>query len=168
MFFKDTTDHHCPRAPADAAFLRGTVHTFLIRDPREAVPSHYALNPKVTLEEIGYAHLDELYRAVEAATGGEPTVIDAHDLVHRPDALVRAWCERVGLPFRPESLHWSPGDRDEWSATARWHTDVSRSHGFHTAVRAYPTTVDNDPVLAAYHAHHEPYYRRLWERRLPI
>lgn len=168
VFFKDTMDHPHRGVLADQAFLRDVVHTFLIRDPREAIASHYALDPQVTLDEIGFAALFEAYRAVEAAGGHKPVVIDANELVSQPVALVAAWCEQVGLPFLPDSLNWAPGERDEWAATARCHTDVSRSSGFHTAARNYLESADAQTHLAAYHAFHEPYYLRLLERRLSV
>jgi hypothetical protein len=168
VFFKDTMDHPHSAVLADQALLREAVHTFLIRDPREAIASHYALDPQVTRDEIGFAHLYEAYRAVEAAGGHKPVVIDANDLASQPVTLVAAWCEQVGLTFLPDSLNWAPGERNEWAATARCHTDVSRSSGFHAAARSYPATVDTHPHLAAYHAFHEPYYLRLLEQRLSV
>jgi len=97
VFFKDTTDHVYPAVLADEAFLRRTTHTFLIRHSREAIPSHYAVHPRGTLEEIGFARLRALYDVVTAATGNQPVVVDAGDLVTRPEAVVRAWCARVGI-----------------------------------------------------------------------
>jgi hypothetical protein len=167
VFFKDTTDHLFPGALADRTFLRQAVHTFLIRDPRQAIPSHYALNPGLTLAEVGFAQLHTLYRAVTEATGREPVVVDADDLVGRPEAIIGAWCARVGIDYRADSLTWSPEDRPEWGATARWHADVGRSIGLHRTRHAYRETVDNNPVLAGYLAHHLPYYLNLWHRRLP-
>jgi hypothetical protein len=166
VFFKDTTDHVYPAVLADRAFLRRTTHTFLIRDPAEAIPSHYAINPAVTRDEIGFAQLGRLHDVVRAATGTEPIVLDAGDLVTRPDSVVRAWCAAVGIGYRAESLTWAPGDRPEWADTARWHTEVGASTGLHPAARTYRHTVHNHPILAGYLDHHLPHYRDLWQRRL--
>lgn len=118
------------------------------------------------MDEIGFARLYALYDAVRAATGTEPIVLDAADLVTQPEAVVRAWCARVGIDYRAESLTWAPGGRPEWSDTARWHADVATSAGLHRATRTYHDTVDNHPVLAAYLDHHLPYYQDLRQRRL--
>lgn len=83
------------------------------------------------MDEIGFARLYALYDAVRAATGTEPIVLDAADLVTQPEAVVRAWCARVGIDYRAESLTWAPGGRPEWSDTARWHADVATSAGLH-------------------------------------
>lgn len=166
VFFKDTTEYVYPAVLADEVFLRRATHTFLIRDPREAIPSHYALNPEVTLDEIGFARLYALYDAVRTATGTEPVVLDADDLVTRPEAVVPAWCAGVGIDYRAKSLTWAPGDRPEWADTARWHADVGASAGLHRGTRTYQDTVDNHPVLTAYLDHHLPYYQHLRQRRL--
>lgn len=165
VFFKETTEYLYPAVLADETFLRRTTHTFLIRDPREAIPSHYALNPAVTLERIGFARLYALYEAVQAATGTEPIVLDSADLVTRPEAVMRAWCAQVGIDYRAESLTWAPGDRPEWADTARWHADVAASTGLHRTTHTYQDTVDNHPILAAYLNHHLPYYQRLRQRQ---
>jgi hypothetical protein len=74
----------------------------------------------------------------------------------------------VGIDYHAESLTWEPGDRPEWSPTARWHGDVSQSSGLHRVTRTYQDTVDNNPVLAASEAHHLPHYQNLWQRRLRV
>ncbi len=166
VFFKDTTDFHYPGVLSDTAFLRHAEHTFIIRHPREVIPSHYALNPEVTLPEIGFARLHELYLAVAEATGREPVVVDSDLLLDQPEALVRAYSERIGLAFRPDSLSWTASERIEWGRTARWHTGASNSSGFVTSKQEYAATVDNDPVLAGFFEKELPHYEYLLERRL--
>lgn len=166
VFFKDCTPYAYRTVLADKAFLCRTVHTFLVRDPREVIASHYALNPGVTLDEIGFAHLHTLYETVRAATGTAATVLDANDLVTRPEKTVRAWCARVGIDYRPESLTWTPGDRPEWSDAGAWHGQVRASGGLRHATSTYQDTVENNSTLAAYLDYHLPYYEDLWRLRL--
>ena len=166
VFFKDCTLYAYPAVLADATFLRRCIHTFLIRDPRDVIPSHYAMNPNVSRDEIGFSHLYTLYEAVRAATGNDPTILDADDLVARPDTVVRAWCARVGINHRPESLNWAPGDRPEWSDGGDWHSEVRISTGLRRGSRRYPETVMNNPTLATYLDHQLPYYDDLRRRRI--
>jgi hypothetical protein len=166
-FFKDTTDFHYPRLLADAEFLRRTTHTFIIRDPKEVIASHVALNPQVTRDEIGFSRLYEIYEAVLAATGVEPVVVDSDDLLDRPEETVRAYCERVGMPFLPEALRWEQGVPAQWQRTERWHRGASESSGF--ARRGGSDAARDvlaDPRLAEFHRYHLPYHAKLWERRL--
>jgi hypothetical protein len=170
VFFKDCTPYAYPAVLADAAFLRRCVHTFLIRDPRDVIASHYAMKPGVLRDEIGFSHLYTLYEAVRAATGTDPVVLDADDLVARPGTVVRAWCARMGINHRPKSLNWAPGDRPEWSnrGDRDWHSEVRISTGLHCGSRRYPETVKNNPTLVTYLDHHLPYYEDLWRRRVQV
>jgi len=166
VFFKDTTDFHYPGVLSDAGFLQEVEHTFLIRHPREVIPSHYVLNPQVTLPEIGFARLHELYLAVAEATGREPVVVDSDLLLDQPARVVRAYTEQVGLAHRLDSLNWSAGERTEWARTARWHDEASNSDGFVRSERQYAATVDNNPVLAGFYEQEMPFYEYLLEHRM--
>jgi hypothetical protein len=161
LFFKDTTDFHYPRLLADTEFLAGPVHTFLIRDPAQAIASHYALHPGLQRDEIGFAWLAELYDAVAAATGRPPVVIDAADLVAAPELTVRAYCAAAGIPFVADALSWRPGVPPAWERTLRWHERASQSSGFVPTEPYRPEIIAANPVLAGYLEYHRPHYERL-------
>jgi hypothetical protein len=163
LFFKDTTDFHYPGVLADETFLAGPTHTFIIRHPAQAIASHYGLNPQLGRDEIGFAWLAEIYDAVAAATGTPPVVVDADDLVERPNETVRAYCAAVRIPFLPQALSWSAGMDQQWQRTSRWHESTSRTTGFSggAAVVDRDPVVQTDPVLSGYLAYHLPYYERL-------
>lgn len=161
VFFKDTTDFRYPVLLADQDFLAAATHTFIVRDPAEAIASHHALNPDLGRDEIGFAWLHEIFAAVQAATGDTPVVIDSADLVRRPAETVRAYCAAVGIPFRGDALNWAPGMRPEWQATSRWHMSTSQTTGFRAGASDGAEAVTADPVLRAYHDYHLPYYEKL-------
>ncbi|MFM9700811.1 sulfotransferase-like domain-containing protein [Streptomyces europaeiscabiei] len=161
VFFKDTTDFHYPALLADEEFLAAATHTFIIRDPAEAIVSHHKLNPDLGRDEIGFAWLYEIFTAVQAATGTTPVVIDSDDLLDRPAETVRMYCEAVGIPFVPEALNWQPGMRSEWQSTSKWHQSTSRTAGFERSSGAAAESVAADPKLRAYRDYHMPYYEKL-------
>jgi hypothetical protein len=168
VFFKDTTDFRYPRLLADAQFLADVMHTFIIREPAAAIASHYALNPNLERDEVGFARVAELFDLVTAAQGRPAPVVDADELVARPGEVVRAYCERVGIPFLPESLHWSPGLRDDWKRTSQWHASTSATEGFTAAADDDGATAEvlSNPVLAGYLEFHRPFYEKLRDARL--
>jgi hypothetical protein len=168
VFFKDTTDFHYPGVLADRNFLTSVTHTFIIRRPDEVIASHYALNPKLTEDEVGFSRLNELFAAVTAANDEIPVVVDSDAMLDQPAATVRAYCERVGLRFRVEDLEWQPGGGGSWEKTARWHADAERSTGFQRSERSYTDTVANHPLLAEYHRNQLPHYEELHRHRLVI
>ncbi|GGT19605.1 sulfotransferase-like domain-containing protein [Streptomyces purpureus] len=161
VFFKDTTDFHYPALLADEAFLSAATHTFIIRDPSEAIASHHALNPDLGRDEIGFARLYEIFTAVQAATGTTPVVVDSDDLLDRPAKTVRAYCSAVGIPFLPDALSWEPGMRSEWQSTSKWHKSTSETAGFTRGRSGGAAAVEADPVLRAYRDYHLPYYEKL-------
>jgi hypothetical protein len=165
VFVKETTEYRYDLSD-DPLFFRSGIHSFIVRDPRSAIASHYAMNNNVTCAEIGYEHQYEVFRAVVAARrAGPPTVIEAEALLADATRAVRRYCRQVGIPFRPDALHWAPGDMPEWARTKEWHRDVANSTGFQSKVNTYAVTVDNNETLAAYYRHHLKYYERM--RRYP-
>ncbi|WP_017582727.1 sulfotransferase-like domain-containing protein [Nocardiopsis valliformis] len=168
VFVKDTTDFRYPGLLEAGDFLRSASHAFLIRDPREAIASHHRLNPELERDEVGFARTREIFEAVEKY-GGEPAVLDSEDLVRYPEATVRAYCERVGLDFRPEAMKWRPALLPQWQRTSRWHTDVAESSGVRLPDPRGPgENVEAHPVLGGYYRYHLPHYEWLRERRVRI
>jgi Sulfotransferase domain len=173
VFIKETTGQRYPEVLADRAFLaRDARHAFLIRHPRETIASRRAIDPDPELEKIGFESQYEVFAAVARAAGTEPVVLDSADLVTRPAAIIRAYCERVGLDFRPEALTWEPADRPEWALSRPWHAAVAASRGFAGPDRprgaGADSAVERDPVLSRYLSYHLPFYQELYARRLRV
>ncbi|MEP7022915.1 MAG: sulfotransferase family protein [Actinomycetota bacterium] len=169
VFAKETTGRRYPGVLADRQFLASDCqHTFLIRHPRETIASYHGLSPGAPLHKIGFESQYEVFAAVARATGRTPVVLDSADLVSRPAAAVAAYCERVGIGFRPEALAWPAVDRPEWAKSRGWHAEVAASTGFSQA-RAEPgVDVTQHPVLRRYLGHHLPYYQKLYAHRLMV
>lgn len=158
VFVKEVLDYHYDYVfghPGELAWMR---HVFLVRDPRSAISSHYAIKPSVTCPEIGYEWLWELFGLLRSASGREPLVIRSESLLNDPTAAVRAFCAEVGLSFCQKALTWAPGDRPEWHRHRHWHLDAIRSSGFTAGGHAYQDTVDNHPLLRSFYDHHYPFY----------
>jgi Sulfotransferase domain len=168
VFFKDTTDFHYPRLLEEEAFLRNATHTFLVRHPREAIASHFALHPGLGRDEIGFAWLYEIFAAVRAATGATPVVVDSADLVARPAETVERYCAAVGIPFVPTALNWSTGMKPTWLRSERWHQSTSETTGFVQTLPRTSTAVEDSPLLAGYLEYHLPFYESLWQHRIRL
>jgi hypothetical protein len=163
VFLKEVLDYRYDYVFGHPAEMAWMTHTFLVRDPRSAISSHYSMKPTVTCPEIGYEWLWELFQLMWSATGRPPLVIRSEDLMRDPAAVVSAYCQAVGLPYLPDALHWAPGDRPEWQRHRAWHLDAIGSSGFTAATNTYPDTVDNHPVLRSFYDYHYPFYQRIVE-----
>jgi hypothetical protein len=143
-------------------------HTFIVRDPRASIASHYAMNPQMTCAEVGYEHQAEMARQAYPGTEGRPVVVEAEDLIADPAGAVADYCAKVDIPFLAAALSWAPTDHRAWSRTRQWHRDAAASTGFHQSRHGYEHTVDNTPLLAKCYRYQLPHYEflRSWAREL--
>jgi hypothetical protein len=165
VFVKETTEYDYLATGGDRIPQVG-VHTFIVRDPRQVIPSHYAMNPDMVCDEIGYGYQMQMARQVRALTGVRPFVVEAEDLLSDAPDTVERYCRHAGIPFLASSLSWQPGDQEVWSRTRQWHRDAAVSSRFTRSERFYKSTVDNDRFLYECYWHHRPYYNvlRKWAR----
>ncbi|MFG6202006.1 sulfotransferase family protein [Nonomuraea sp. JJY05] len=166
VFAKDTSDYTYTPLLQDERLYSDVINTFMIREPRGAISSHYAMNPEATLDEYGFEYLHAIFEAVRSATGEVPLVIDGDDLVADPEATVRAYCERVGLEFMPEAMRWDPGQQANWQRTNRWHAEVAESSGLEARTSERRETPDTNEHLRRIAEHHQPFYDALARHRL--
>jgi hypothetical protein len=163
VFFKDMAYHVMPYV--DAAELSDLVHTFLIRDPRWALPSLARIWPDFTADEAGYRAQLELFEGIRAQVENPPIVIDSDDLRRSPERMVRGWCDAVGIPFVASALSWQPGMQPQWERWREWYGEVSRSTGFRAPVEGEPPAV-KDRGLEVAIEEAMPLYRELAARAL--
>ncbi len=164
VFVKETTEYDYLGNGGERIPEVG-LHTYIVRDPRSVIPSHYAMNPAMTCAEVGYQHQVELARQAWAPHE-RPIVVEAENLVADPGATVAAYCSRVGIPFLAAALNWAPQDHAAWSRTRQWHQEAAPQPRLQRPRHSYEQTVDNTPLLAEYYRHHLPYYEflRAWAR----
>jgi hypothetical protein len=168
VFIKDTTDRRHPGALADERFLaEDAQHTFLIRHPRETIRSYLAVRRNPRLHEIGFEAQYEVYAKVSRLTGRDPLVVDAGDLMRRPADIIKAYCARAGIDFRPHALSWQPSDRPEWQGgISHWFTGVAASSGWAEVPGRRRLDVEQHPMLDTFLRYHLPFYQELYQRRL--
>jgi hypothetical protein len=162
VFAKDMAYH--VDAIASPELLSRFLNTFLIRDPAYALPSLAARWPDFTDEENGYAALARLV-ALADGLGQNAPIIDSDDLCRDPAGTVRAYCDRVGIAFRPDSLEWEPGMRPEWELWPDWYQAAAASTGFRPP-SADPPPARTDPHLVRAYERCAPIYDELRARRL--
>jgi len=165
VFFKDMCAHCFDDLAADGGFLKRLTNTFLIRDPAKAIASFYALNPEVTLEEIGLKQLCGIYE-MGVTMNTRPIVVDADDLEDDPEGTINAYCQALGIPFLPESLYWESEHQEEWDIWKDWHTDAAQSTGIQKNMETFVVTVENSDHLKAFYDHQMPYYEKMHARRI--
>jgi len=118
-------------------FIRKFTNTFIIRDPKYVLSSLYKLWPDFTLEETGFEQIYWAFKYAEEA-GQDPVVVDAMTFSEHPVGILSVYCERVGVPFRPDALSWEPGEVEKWQSWEGWHEAAQQSTGIERAERRDP------------------------------
>lgn len=165
VFFKDMCAHCHDELVSDEGFLQRLTNTFLIRDPAKAIASYYAMNPDVTVEEIGLKQLCGVFEKV-TSLGGNPIVVDADDLEDDPEGIINAYCRALDIPFIPASLQWESGHKDEWEIWKDWHQDAAQSTGIKKNMETFAVTVENSDHLRRFYDDQLSYYRKMAARRI--
>ena len=126
---KHMTQHILPDMSLD--WLDGLRHCFLIRAPEAVVASFTIQRPDADVRELGFEQQWRVFEQVRERTGAVPPVIDAADVLRQPEAILRAMCTHLGVPFSEHMLRWPPGPRASDGVWAQhWYAAVERSTGF--------------------------------------
>ena len=122
-YLKLMTHHMLPETPLDWA--SEYKHVFLIRHPARVLASYRVKREQVDLSDIGFAQQSEIYEEF----GG--IVIDSADIRDAPEAMLRALCHAIDLPFSPAMLSWPKGGNPADGVWAKhWYNAVHNSTGF--------------------------------------
>jgi len=128
-FQKQMTHHLLPEIQRD--WLTQLRHAFLIRDPREMLPSLLKVTPHANLADTGWPQQVELFEWVAERYGEIPPVVDSRDVLEHPRGVLSRLCERLGVPFHEAMLSWPPGPRKTDGIWAPyWYQAVEQSTGF--------------------------------------
>ena len=128
--------------------------------------SYLRSRPHATAEDIGVPQESALYDEISKRTGTTPPVIDADEFLKRPEAHLRALCDRLGIDFTPRMLTWPPGPRASDGVWApHWYDAVLKSTAFE------PWRARDHDVSPRYRTLIEqcmPHYEALFARRLSV
>ena len=163
LYQKQMSHHLLPQMGRE--WLDGMTHAFLIRDPRPMLASLGEKLGGFDLDATGMPQQVEIFDHVIRRTGRAPPVVDSADLLARPEPVLRALCDALGVPFSDRMLTWPAGPRTTDGVWARyWYDRVERSTRFESP--AAEATVVLSPQAAAIEARCRPLYERLREQSL--
>jgi len=134
---------------SDLGFAAGMRNVFLIRAPRQMLPSLQKDLGELHRRDVGYERQRELYHDLRRA-GHDPLVIDSADVLAQPEGMLRALCSRLGLDFDPRMLSWPLGRHSSYGIWApAWYKNVEASTGFHPLQeKTGPVPPELEPILA--------------------
>jgi hypothetical protein len=158
------THHLLPHI--DRGWMDRLTHCFLIRDPREMLTSLVRHMARPQVSDTGLPQQVEIFEWVRERTGRVPPVIDAEDVLNRPEKTLRSLCAAVGAEFTPRMLRWPPGLRPTDGVWAKhWYKSVESS----TEFRPYKPKPDPvPPGMEGLYADCQAHYRALSVHRLGV
>lgn len=181
-FVKECAYHALDKYLADEEFLKRCTHTFQIRNPKYVVLSFWKVlgtQRSLRIEDIGPPAVDKMFDRItdlglHALDGGKtPLIIDGDDFQNDPEGILAAWCDAMGVDYKPESLSWKPEWRHEYDHHAGFYHDVGGSTGIEKNKEAFmydEKVVDaiftDLPMLNMLYEHTLPYYEKIYPYRL--
>lgn len=146
----------------DSGFLEQTTNVFLVRDPREMLPSLTVQLPDAGLADTGLQQQWQLFESM-TAVGQAPAVLDSRELLLDPAGVLEKLCAHVGLPYSAAMLSWEAGPRPEDGVWApHWYHAVHQSTGF----APYRPKTGFPAELEALLEECQPWYERLFEHAI--
>lgn len=128
VLFMKQMAHHLVNI--DRFFMWKTVNIFLIRDPKEMLPSLTKVIGIPTLKDTGLKKQAELFKDLQVA-GHSPPILEARELLLAPRHVLSILCSRLDIPFEEEMLSWKRGGHPADGVWApHWYQNVHRSVGF--------------------------------------
>jgi hypothetical protein len=123
-------------------FLRSVTNTFIVRRPDVVINSLLPLKRDFSEEEFGFSALERIWSRVEHPDG-RPVVVEGNTFRDEPERVLRGYCARVGLEYRPCMLSWTDGrvrrwNDDESDSQAKWHRTLEDSRNIIPAQPASP------------------------------
>lgn len=128
LFEKHIAYHYPDSEPLD--WLASHRTFLLIRDPRRMVASYAKRSGAVTPIIDSYRVARRIYEFV-AGCGLDCPIVDAADILRNPEAMLRALCAALDIPFTEKMLSWPAGPRSgdgPWAP--HWYDAVNASTGF--------------------------------------
>ena len=156
LFLKHMAHH---LVDIELGFLQHTKNVFLIRDPREMLPSLIMQLPQARLADTGLKQQWQLFENL-VSSGQNPAILDSRDLLMDPAGVLQQLCKHLEIDFDEEMLHWPAGPRAEDGVWApHWYHAIHQSTGFdlYTAKSGFPSHLK--PLLSEC----VPFYERLFE-----
>ncbi len=114
----------------DLSFLDQTSSAFLIRDPKDMLPSLTVQLPQAGLADTGFKRQWQLVRKLRSM-GQSPVIIDSRELLRNPAGVLETFCRQIDIEFLPAMLSWPAGPIAEDGIWAKhWYHSVHKSVGF--------------------------------------
>ena len=106
LVFLKNMAHHFLHLKGD--FLHNFENVFLIRNPRQMLPSFIKVMPNPTMIDVAYKMQFDLIEKL-SANNIVPTIVDSKNLLDDPEKVLKILCGQLNISFEPAMLSWAQG-----------------------------------------------------------
>jgi hypothetical protein len=160
VLFMKQMAHHL--VDVDRSFIHKTENIFLVRDPRQMLPSLTIQMPHAKLSDTGLETQWHLYCDL-LGQGQQPAILDSRELLLDPGAVLQKLCAHLEIPYTDDMLSWPAGPRPEDGIWApHWYHALHKSTGFSAYVEKKDFPQELEPLLAEC----KPWYDHLYEHAI--
>ena len=140
-----------------------TTHAFLIRHPREMLPSLLSDLGQLERIDIAYGQQLQLFERL-LEQGKRPVVVDSTKLLASPHAMLPRLCAALDIEFEEQMMHWPVGCHSSYGVWApAWYDKVMKTSGWNAHV---PKVGERPSELEELFEFALPAYERLLEYSL--
>jgi len=159
LFLKQMTKH---LVDIEHDFLPKFKNIFLIRNPKDMLPSLAVNIPKPNLADTGLDLQWKLYKNLKSL-GNKPIVVDAKELLMNPENILKQLCGYLNLEFTDAMLSWPAEPRKEDGIWAKyWYQSLHKSTGF----QSYQAKSNFPVALKQVLSECMPYYEKLLSKAI--
>jgi len=114
----------------DQSFVEKVANIFLIRNPKQILASYAQVIEAPTLRDIGIEYQFTLFNRLKEQ-GQQSLVMDSGLILENPESVLRQVCQRIGIHYTTDMLHWQAGPKPYDGIWAKhWYANVHKSTGF--------------------------------------
>ena len=111
-----------------------TTHAFLIRHPREMLPSLLSDLGQLERIDIAYGQQLQLFERL-LEQGKRPVVVDSTKLLASPHAMLPRLCAALDIEFEEQMMRWPVGSHSSYGVWApAWYDKVMKTSGWNAHV----------------------------------
>ena len=125
-------------------WLENFHNCFLIRHPRQVIPSYIKKNKLYKIEELGYKQQNQM---IDYLTKNKKKfiIINSNVLLKNPKKILEKWCEKINIEYNPNMLKWKKGQYDTDGIWYKyWYDSVIKTTRFKKITTNVYNTIDKE------------------------
>jgi hypothetical protein len=128
----------------DLKWLDSFYNCFLIRHPKQVIPSYLKINKLYNVEELGYKQQYEMINYL-IKNNQRFLVINSNTLLKNPERILKKWCEEIDIDYDSKMLKWKKGKHSSDGIWYKhWYDSVIKTENFSDKFTKKDTVIEQE------------------------